>query len=284
VKSGGVLLGVFVFALTAHAQPGLIAHYQLNGNAFDSAGANNGNVVGAVGTSDRFGQVNSAMDFNGSTSRIEFSGAPPLTQLDNWTLAAWLKPADLFQTSIAVYVGRDNGISSDGFGFGLKGNAFLQGFFSAEGGYIHSGQAFPGPNQWCHVAMVRTNGVLSFYFNATKTPQLNTPAVSGPTDFTIGSQNGLRFFHGAIDDVRIYDRALSDEEVRIVFAGRDGPCYPHAAAAFANVVNGFVVGATLSDLDAATPIHRRSRFWEAAVPMLSQVPLSATEALHPSRF
>ena len=46
-----------------------------------------------------------------------------------------------------------------------------------------------------------------------QTPSTYTTTPKTPTDFTIGSQNGLRFFNGLIDDVRIYNRALSSNEV-----------------------------------------------------------------------
>jgi hypothetical protein len=53
---------------------------------------------------------------------------------------------------------------------------------------------------------------------------------------------------GSIDDVRIYNRALSDVEVQELYAQESQPpCIPHGATAVAQVVNGFVVGATITD-------------------------------------
>ncbi len=230
-----------------HAQSGLIARYLLNGNASDSIGSNHGTVLNATPTTDRSGQPNAAYYFNGTDSRIEFDSPPPFTQPNNWTVTAWVKPANFTQGGLAVYVGLDNGAASDGFGFGLSGGAALQGFAPDAGGFFTSGQSFPAPAQWAHVVMARTNSTIYFYLNGVRTPNTSATTLTFPTDFTIGSQNGLRFFNGAVDDVRIYNRAITSNEVAQIYSGNEGPCYPHAATAIPFLFNGFVVGATMVD-------------------------------------
>lgn len=231
----------------ARAQSGLVARYLLNGNANDSVGSNHGLVVEATPTTDRFGQINAAYSFNGTSSRIEFTAPPVLPQPNTWTVSAWVKPANFTQSGLAIYVGLDNGSSSDGFGFGLSGGSAVQGFVPAAGGFFSSDQPFPGVTQWTHVLMTRTNGIIFFYVNGALAPSTSAAAVSAPSDFTIGSQNGVRFFNGAVDDVRIYNRAVTATEAGQIYAGNEGPCYPHAATAFPFLFNGFVVAATVAD-------------------------------------
>jgi hypothetical protein len=234
-------------ALTSDAQPfltdGLVAHYPLNGNANNAFGTNNGTVVGAVTTTNRFGHPGSAYSFNGTSSRIEFT-TPPLTQLDNWTVSAWVKPNNFTHEGIAVHVGLDNGGTGDGYGFGLHNSAALE-MLSPATGWRSSGQALPGTSQWSHIVMTRSGG-LAFYVNGVQS--LNNTATSylTPSDFTIGSQNGLRFFNGQIDDVRIYNRPLASNEVTQLFAYNE-ICTPHAAQATPVMFNGFVIGATITD-------------------------------------
>ena len=237
-----------LFALTASAQSGLVARYYLNGNANDAVGTNHGTVVGAVPTTDRFGTPNAAYLFNGSSSRIEFPGPPVPFQHTNWTIAAWVKSASLSQAGMAVYVGSDNGIGSDGFGFGFNGSAVLQGFFpDMAQGWVSTGASISGTSQWAHVVMLRTNGVTSFYLNGVQTPNTTSLPTRAPTDFTIGSQNGLRYFNGSIDDVRIYNRAISTNEVMQIYTNSPEFCSPHAATATATLAGMFVVGATITD-------------------------------------
>jgi hypothetical protein len=241
--SVGTILTVLGF--TARAQTGLVAHYPLNGNANDAAGSLHGTVIGATPTTNRFGQPNSAYSFNGSSSRIEFSG-PPLAQVTNWTISAWVKPGNFTQEGIAVHVGFDNFSTGDGFGFGFAGSSTWQGLFPPTSGYRSSGQALPTTNQWYHVVMQRGTGPLIFFINGVQTMNNTATIFTVPTDFTIGSQNGARYFNGGIDDVRIYNRAISSNEVVQLYNDVEF-CSPHAATAESTIFNGFVVGATVID-------------------------------------
>jgi hypothetical protein len=94
---------------------------------------------------------------------------------------------------------------------------------------------------------VYTNGV--FGQENTFTPfTLST----GPFPLVIGSMvaqtdSAQTGFYGAIDDVRIYNRALSASEVQQLYVYESQPCIPRRATATAVLNNGFVVGATISD-------------------------------------
>lgn len=237
---------VSLFTLTATAQSfltnGLVAHYPLNGNANNVFGTNNGTIVGATSTTNRFGQAGSAYSFNGS-AHIDFA-APPLTQVDNWTVSAWVKPNNFTQEGIAVHVGLDNGGTGDGYGFGLRNSATLE-MLSPATGYRSSGQALPGTNQWSHIVMTRSNA-LTFYVNGVQSVNNTATSYLPPSDFTIGSQNGLRFFNGLVDDVRIYNRPLASNEVSQLYFYNE-ICSPHAATATSVLFNNFVVGATITD-------------------------------------
>ena len=65
----------------------------------------------------------------------------------------------------------------------------------------------------------------------------------------IGDGSGKRHLKAIIDDVRIYNRALSDNEVKALYDFESQPpaSNPRIATAVAQVVNGFVVGATVTD-------------------------------------
>ena len=198
---------------------GLVAYYPFNGNADDASGhGNDGTNFGAVLTADRLEASNSAYGFNGSSSVITFS-APPLTQVDNWTLSAWVNPASLSQERLAVMVGFDNASTGDGYGFGFAGNSTWNGIFSGVGGgWISSGYAVPSTNRWYHVVMLRQAGTTKFFVDGTQTLNISSTTPKIPSSFRIGSQNGIRFFNGQVDDVRIYNRALSSNEVTSLYA------------------------------------------------------------------
>src|SRR5580693_6339652 len=111
-KLFGILTIAMSLAVQSQAQSfltnGLVAYYPFNGNANDASGnGNNGTVNGATLTPDRFGNTNSAYNFNGTNNYIGFANVPT-SQVDNWTMTAWVKPASFNQAqSIAVALGYD---------------------------------------------------------------------------------------------------------------------------------------------------------------------------------
>jgi hypothetical protein len=233
---------------------GLVAYYPFNGNANDVSGnGNNANNIQASLCADRFGVANSAYSFNGINNYIGFAGAPT-SQVDNWTISAWLQPASLSQVGIAVDLGYDDGSTANGYSFGILnpvGPGFVPGnqlYEIFDGlGQFYSGFNFTSTNQWYQVVMLRDSGVTKFYLNGSLTPNSSTVTPLAPSSFRIGSENGIRFFNGVIDDVRIYNRALASNEVAQLYSFESGFCSPHAAQATAIVTNGFMVGATITD-------------------------------------
>jgi hypothetical protein len=250
------LLAILLTNATAQSflTNGLVAYYPFIGNANDASGhGNNANAIQATPCADRFGVANSAYSFNGVNNYIGFAGAP-ISQVDNYTITAWLQPASLSQVGIALILGYDDGSSANGCSFGIfnaAGSGYspgnqLYGAFDGQGQF-YSGFDFSSTSQWYQVVMLRDSGVTKFYVNGALTPNTSPATPYTPTSFRIGSENGLRFFNGAIDDVRIYNRALPTNEVAQLYAFESGFCSPHAAQATAIVTNGFVVGATITD-------------------------------------
>jgi hypothetical protein len=243
-----------VFLTNAPAQSfitnGLVAYYPFNGNANDASGnGNNPTNIQATLCADRFGNPNSAYSFNGTNSYIGFTNVPT-TQITNWSVTAWVMPASLDQSGIAVCMGYDDGHTGNGYSLGVSGNQVPGGQLYAIFGYIGfypGGFTFTNTNQWYQVVMLRNSGVTTFFVNGVATSNSITTTPFTPTSFRIGSENGVRFFNGAINDVRIYNRALASNEVATLYAVESDFCSPHEAQATAQVVNGFLVGATITD-------------------------------------
>jgi len=76
------------------------------------------------------------------------------------------------------------------------------------------------------VVMENDAGLTTFYVNGVPAPNSEQRTPLTPTSFTIGSANGVRFFNGAIDDVRIYSRAFSSNEVAQLYAVESTPDSP----------------------------------------------------------
>ena len=203
---------------------GLIRNYTFTGNANDSSGLNlHGTVTNAILTADRFNVPNSAYRFNGQTSFIDI----PFIGLDllEYTYSVWANTTTLppFGTgTIVLAIGTPyndqviNTNNSVGVNTGWGGNGYN---LTGPPQYIaYSGQAL-AINDWVHITMVRTKKKLSCYINCElvkedSTFQNHAPSYGNDQIARIGArQNGATFFNGKIDDLKIYNRPLSYEEI-----------------------------------------------------------------------
>jgi hypothetical protein len=205
---------------------GLVAYYPFNGNADDESGnGNNGTVNGATLTADRNGNANSAYSFDGENDYIQFSNVPT-TVIDNWTISGWINPSSLPQLSAAVYLGYDNGLTGNGYGFGINNGGVPPGVVSSGNvlygiycgvSWLSIGYSSLNINTWYQVVMIRNNGFLKFYINNNLYSINTNKSPIAPSVFYIGSGTGIRYFNGLIDDIRIYNRALTQPEINELY-------------------------------------------------------------------
>jgi len=210
---------------------GLVAWYPFNGNANDESGNGNDGVVnGATLTLDRFGSQDFAYSFDGLNDNISVNSDSSITGFYNFSIALWFKPnyfpnEDLiailskwaFPTDCG-YQGEDYGIwlTTDGRAIGgTKVNTqsnTMPSFNSTIGDwqqltFIHdatSGSAIYKDGILSQVSS--QNGSLCYLFN----------------NLVIGAGESLPFagtrqFNGSIDDIAIYNRALSAAEVSALY-------------------------------------------------------------------
>jgi hypothetical protein len=246
------LLGILAFAATLPAQAqiflsnGLVAYYPFAAGNLNDATGNGHNLInyGATPCPDRFGRENEAFSFNGSASIA--SSSAPLTQIDNWTLTAWIQPAVFSsQEQYAVCMGYDNGDTGNGYAFGLSSGNDVTGFFGGVNGYT-SGYLLQTTNKWYQIVMVRNSGSTLIYVNGETTTNTSPDVPIAPTTFSIGSANGLRYFNGAINDVRVYNRALAPSEVSELYLYESEPNVSYQATGIAEVTSGFVTGVAIT--------------------------------------
>lgn len=97
---------------------------------------------------------------------------------------------------------------------------------------------------------------VNFYLDGTNVSGAGQAPSGQPVDFRIGASAGTAcgyqyVWNGLIDDVRVYNRVLSSNEVQELYQYElttpDQGCIPYPATAAATVVDGFVVSATVTD-------------------------------------
>ena len=198
-------------------------HAPFDGNADDISGSgNHGIVYGAVLTEDRNGNPNSAYQFNGIDSYIDFGSSDlGLTSSSEITFCAWVKPDQ--PTTYHSQV-----LSSEQFyrpymikTRGLSSAVTAQCMVRTVGGgtYIDSDVGGIIIGNWYHIACTYDGSIVSIYVDG---ELQNSASQSGL--LKVSSQHILAganstsppsgFFHGAIDDIRIWNRALSESEIQ----------------------------------------------------------------------
>jgi hypothetical protein len=217
-------LGLLTLGLhTARADitTGLIARYTFDGNANDVSGnSNNGTLVGGVAlTTDRFGAANRAYSFNGTNSYISVPASASLNSPTTaCTQAAWVY---LYGTSL-VGAGFNPLLmksltTENGFMYRMIANPdYIGAAFNTWDTAMSAGQTTP-LNTWHHVATVFNGSTVRYFYDGAYIGS-QPMAMTITTDnrpLTIGADTPgvFEIFNGRIDDVCIYNRALSDADI-----------------------------------------------------------------------
>ncbi len=208
---------------------GLVGYWPLNegsgGSALDWSGyASTGTWGGTpAGTSGYYSAGHPwqwAGAFNGTTTN-DYANAGNKAALgvtNSFTMAAWI-----YISSSQTYTGimGDGNWDSSGVTFGFL-NGYLHVEMSRAGAAsMLSANATLPLNQWVYAAFVFGNGVGTFYMNGVPAGSGSAVApVAGTSNFYIGTtaQGGWNPMVGLLDDVRVYDRALSASEIAQLYA------------------------------------------------------------------
>lgn len=218
---------------------GLVACYPFNGNADDKSGnGNDGTVHGATLATDRFGRTDSAYNFDGTDDYILVSDDDTLDPSDGLTLTAWIKSESTSGPRVIVSKWDDN---TWGHSYIFKDHNYSDKLrMSLSQGDHHNLGDLEGANSiplgsWIHVATTYDSEILRIYFNGVQEVSLSAPGSikNSATALLIGAVytgGGItEIFKGAIDDVHIYNRALSEAEIQKLY-GRDCECSNECAS------------------------------------------------------
>lgn len=209
---------------------GLVAYYPFNGNTEDVGhNGNHGQNHGAVFAPDMVGTATNAIAFNGTSAYVEVPDSPSLRITGTVSLTAWVKRTRFDQVEIILEKGGDWTNNQTNYGMGLNSDTYNDMFF-----FIYAGgwKAVQGPRdtEWHHYAVVAKHGDsdVALYIDG----ELKTADLKGGIDIVnlnpssanlhIGAQvEAAAPYYGAnvLDEVRIYNRALSAEEVLSLYGG-----------------------------------------------------------------
>jgi hypothetical protein len=207
---------------------GLIAYYPFTGNAGDSSGNNNhGNVIGASLTTDRFGDQNKAYSFNGSSNVIKVLRNAVQEPQNEISISCWIYPVYLANqgsdiTSDATQILRKGAGFNTGYHLSwsnLRNNKLESHYYGSWGNVVHGVSNEPYKNKWQNVVMTYSinAGISRLYVNGIQISSANcSKKLEHSDDLYIGGFNTYQYFTGKIDDVRIYNRTLNQDEITYI--------------------------------------------------------------------
>ena len=214
-----------------------IAHWTMNDNTdnttvADSIGGNDGTARQNTSILHTTGQIDGALTFDGASDYIDL-GSPAASDnlpADDFTVSAWIYDESATGKGIII------GVFPDGTtGWILRKQRKESGGYidfwvghSTTNAYLATPQGSLGPDTWHHVVVVwegdaktcrlYIDGFESSY--VTNTPGDGSYISDASYDKEIGRMalaGGIQFFAGKIDDVKIFDRALSDTEIEALY-------------------------------------------------------------------
>jgi len=163
------------------------------------------------------GAVGGAYEFNtgGRTTDRILLPSPLLSGTGDFTLSAWIYPTN--SVTPPNYIMGNYGIGNSG---GVEFYVYQGKLGIYINGYLSSVSGIP-LNQWTHVAAVRSGGTVRLYINGVLDQSGQLPAsITAGRNFAIG--NGPDYvsekFVGRIDEVRVFNSALSPEDIAALYA------------------------------------------------------------------
>lgn len=197
---------------------GLVAYYPFNGNANDESGnGNNGTPYGgATLVTDRNGHPNEAYSFDGTSGYIETNLDVQPIAMPTTTWSAWVYPRSTNISKRQHFLSGDDGNYDRDFGIESNTTQFM----------VYTGSvwkpAVVAVNQWSHVVIIYTPTKVYFYLNGVKYTYSGSPSGQASTKKLRFGASGTgtpatEYVNAMIDDVLIYNRALTDAEIQALY-------------------------------------------------------------------
>ena len=201
------------------------AFYKLNDNAYDSAGGFDGTASSITYTNGLFGK---AASFDGYNSAIDVNNVSALNNLTAISLSFWFKWDDA--TSVSSYehmlnIGDASGnaagdyfgiaIGDDGSGY----NKELYTYCPSPDASLNTNQTVTA-NAWHHVVLTYSGTSIKVYYDGNTTPiqtrtvtSLSLPSSGNGIFIGHYKYNGSHHFRGSLDQIRVFDQAISSNQV-----------------------------------------------------------------------
>ena len=190
---------------------------------FNNQGLQNSTITNNSATLDNNGKLGKCGYFSGSTY---LKGTIDCASWVDYTLACWIKPpAASAGNKQVIAIGKSSGWTNCRATIVYVQNStdVIAGLSDGTNSIQYGMRITLTANAWNHVAVTYSNKTLKFYLNGVYQKSYTTtfdPKFSDITNFGVaGASDGAEKFTGYLNDVRIYDHALSPREIEILSRG-----------------------------------------------------------------
>lgn len=229
---------------------GIVAYYnfdEASGNLLDQVNSYNGTVTGA--TQNVTGKIGTAYSFDGVNDYVNIDSVlTPLATTTQGTWAFWVKPIDATPATNQFIIAfgdtnEDTHLSSLITTSGILSVASR--ILGATQWQLSTNSSVFSDNTWAHIVIVQNGISPVLYINGTEySPGQSNATFTTSTDQTIwfsditGLDNGrfacwnysslgnIRFLNGTIDEVGLWNRALTPDEVTELYNSETGKTHP----------------------------------------------------------
>lgn len=198
---------------------GLIAHWPLDGRndtwALDRVGQADGRMLGIEAAVP--GRVRRAVKFRGDTSRIRITEKTGFDDLQSLTVTAWIRPTRFARQYILTKGIPEDGAMASPYGLFLTETQDIVFSVNTTEGFNQIRKVGYDRNEWIFIAGTYDGNSMTLYVNGRKVSEISVDGRLKMNDLPIflgsryGAFGGIR---GRLDDVRIYNYALSGDEIK----------------------------------------------------------------------
>jgi hypothetical protein len=243
---------------------GMVGYWHMDGNSTDSSGNNNNGTGTAVTYGTAYGKFGQGASFNGSNSYVNIPNNASLNVSGGISMAAWIKTSGTNNYSGIVQKFVDS--NNTGWGLSYHTGGAVRADFGNGSSYIVAASSGVNvvDNVWHFLVATYDGSTAKIYVDG-----VLRGSVAGSGYLTNNTRNlgigedsdggGGRYFNGLIDEVRIYNRALSASEISALYTyptsstGSETTANP--SATFGGVAATGITFNSSSSLGATTPAH-----------------------------
>jgi hypothetical protein len=227
-----LLSSVVCFAQTIPTK-GLYFHAPCNNDLNDTVNSITATIYGATPAKDRFNRDSSAFYFDGVNDWADFGNKIRINDIDEFTFCAWVQPGTFSypqnpSSPTKKYTIIGDASSGGGYRFSQYQATYYYQIQKDKDWDVNYERNSREKNSWAHLVGVSNNGWIIFYVNGVKIDsfdQRSNQFAKGTDNFEVarGTADNSTYWEGVVDDIRIYNNALTPKQVTRLYRAESKP-------------------------------------------------------------